>query len=274
MALEKTTIIGIVAGFACIVISILLGEGGELMSFADLPSVFIVFGGTIFSTVVAYPGKVLKSLTTVYKTAFKKKEIDLQKDIDLIIDIANIARREGLLALEDAVNNVDNPFLKKGIMLVVDGADPELIKNVMEAEIYFVQERHAKGQAVIDSMADFAPAYGMIGTLIGLINMLKNLNNSEALGPGMAVALVTTFYGVVLANLVLKPVSKKLKLMTASEAQEKELLLEGLLSIQDGENPRIIKDKLYSFISRREIRKAEEATEKLKPETEEIGDGQ
>lgn len=271
--MEKTTAIGIVAGFACIVISILIGEGGDVMSFMDLPSVFIVFGGTIFSTIVAYPGKILKSLTTVYKTAFKKKEVDLQKDIDLIIDIANIARREGLLALEDAIANIDSPFLKKGVMLVVDGADPELIKNVMEAEIYFVQERHAKGQAVIDSMADFAPAYGMIGTLIGLINMLKNLNNTDALGPGMAVALVTTFYGVVLANLVLKPISKKLKIMTAAEAQEKELLLEGLLSIQDGENPRIIKDKLYSFISRREIQQAEEAQSSIKPETEEVPNG-
>jgi len=272
--LEKTTFAGIVAGLACIGISILIGEGGELGSFGDLPSVFIVFGGTVASTIVSYPGTILKSLTTVYKTAFKKKEIDLQKDIDLIIDIANVARREGLLALEDAVVNIDNPFLKKGVMLVVDGADPELIKNIMEAEIYFVQERHAKGQAIIDSMADYAPAYGMIGTLIGLINMLKNLSDSAALGPSMAVALVTTFYGVVLANLLFKPISKKLKFMTAAETQEKELLLEGLLSIQDGENPRIIKDKLYSFISRREIKKVEEGKESLKPETEEIPNGQ
>jgi chemotaxis protein MotA len=268
--LEKSTLMGLLAGAICIIISILLG--GALKDYGDIPSVFIVIGGTIASTVVSYPGKLLKTLGLVYKTAFRKRELDLQKDIDLIIDIANIARREGLLALEDAIANIDNPFLKKGVMLVVDGADPELIKNVLEAEIYFVQERHAKGQQIIDSMADYAPAYGMIGTLIGLINMLKNLTDSEKIGPGMATALITTFYGVILANLLFKPISKKLKVLTAAETQEMELLLEGLLSIQDGENPRIIKDKLYAFISRREVKKNEEVREHLKPETGEIGD--
>ncbi|MHB1313882.1 MAG: motility protein A [Christensenellales bacterium] len=266
-----TTAIGMAAGFGCIIISIYLG--GEIGSFIDLASVFITLGGTIASTIVAYPGKMLKSLASVYQRAFNKSKIDLHKDIDLIIEIANIARREGLLALENAVSDVDNPFLNKGIMLVVDGADPELIKDVMEAEIYFIQERHAQGQAIIDSMAAFAPAYGMIGTLIGLVNMLKNLSDTDNLGPAMAVALITTFYGVVLANLIFTPVSKKLKLRTAAETQEKELLLEGLLSIQDGENPRIIKDKLYAFLSRSEIKKKEVREMGLKPETEELKNG-
>lgn len=269
--MERTTIIGLFFGFVCLVISILLGGGVE--NFLDLPSVFIVFGGTIASTVIAYPGKIMKSLGIIYSTAFKKIDIDLKKDIELIINIANIARREGLLALEDAVAKIGDPFLQKGIMLVVDGADPELIKNVMEAEIYFIQERHAQGQDVINSMAQYAPAYGMIGTLIGLINMLKNLKDSDALGPGMAVALITTFYGVVLANLVFTPISKKLKARTAAESQQKEMLLEGLLSIQDGENPRIIRDKLNAFLSRREISKVDANQLSLKPEIEEIENG-
>ena len=266
--MEKTTIIGISAGFACILISILLG--GDLVSFWNLPSVFIVFGGVIASTIVSYPGKMLKSLKTVYSMAFKEKHIDLNEDIELIIKIANVARREGLLALENAVGEVENPFLQKGIMLIVDGADGELVKNILETEISFIQERHTQGQNIITSMASYSPAYGMIGTLVGLINMLKNLSDSSTLGPSMSVALITTLYGVVLANLVFTPIAKKLKIMSDSEALQKELYMEGLLSIQDGENPRIIKDKLTAFISRQDIRKAEEESTQPNPEVKEI----
>lgn len=254
--MEKTTVFGIILGFACIAISIMID--GSLLSFAHLPSVFIVIGGTISATIVSYPGKVLKSLKTVYSNAFKKKTFDLNEDIEMIIQIANIARREGLLALEDAIAQVDNPFLKKGIMLIVDGADTELVKNILQTEIAFIQERHAQGQAIITSMAGYAPSFGMIGTLIGLINMLKDLSNVDALGPGMSTALITTFYGVVLANLVFSPIAKKLKAQSDSENLQKELYMEGLLSIQDGENPRIIKDKLSAFISRRDTKGEEE----------------
>ncbi len=263
--MDKTTVIGLGAGVACIAISILLS--GDLGAFYDLPSIFVVVGGTIASTVVSYPGKMLRSLKTVYTMAFKEKRIDLYEDIEMIIKIANVARREGLLALEDAVDEVENPFLQKGIMLIVDGADGELVKSIMETEIAFIQERHTQGQNIINSMAAYAPAYGMIGTLIGLILMLKNLSDTEALGPNMAVALVTTFYGIVLANLVFTPISKKLKVLSDNEALQKELYMEGLLSIQDGENPRIIKDKLSAFISRHEITKAES---QVNPEMKEI----
>lgn len=266
MALEKTTVIGIGAGFACIIISIMLS--GEVGSFLNLPSVFVVIGGVIASTIVSYPGKMLKSLKTVYTMAFKKHHIDLNEDIELIIKIANVARREGLLALEDAVGEIDNPFLQKGIMLIVDGADGELVKNILDTEIAFIQERHTQGQNIIISMASYSPAYGMIGTLIGLINMLKNLTDSSTLGPNMAVALVTTFYGVILANLVFTPIAKKLKAQSDSEALQKELYMEGLLSIQDGENPRIIRDKLNSFVARRELKTAEES--QPNPEVKEI----
>jgi len=268
LALEKTTVIGLGAGIACIIISILLS--GDLGSFYDEASIFIVLGGTIASTVISYPGSMLKSLKTIYLTAFKKQKIDLNEDIELIVKIANVARREGLLALEDAIAEVDNPFLQKGIMLIVDGADGELVKNILETEIAFIQERHTQGQNIINSMAAYAPAYGMIGTLIGLILMLKNLTDTASLGPNMATALVTTFYGVILANLVFTPISKKLKAMSDAEALQKELYMEGLLSIQDGENPRIIRDKLSAFISRRDIRRAEESMQQPNPEVKEI----
>ena len=267
MKLEKTTFIGLAAGAGCICLSILISEGSSLGSYLDWPSVLITVGGTIASTVVAYPAKSLKKLGSSLKTAFKKTKTDLYQDIELIIGIANTARREGLLALENSLSKITDPFMKKGIMLIVDGTDPEFVKTVMEAEICFVQDRHAQSQAIFDSMAAYAPAYGMIGTLIGLINMLKNLNNTDALGPSMAVALITTFYGVIMANLVFNPISKKLKVMTAQEALRKELLLEGLLSIQAGENPRIIQKRLYSFLSRTEIKRNEERGGKRVVET-------
>jgi chemotaxis protein MotA len=224
-----------------------------MSAFGDLSSVFIVLGGTIASTIVAYRGKSLKLLKTVFTMAFKKVDVDLKQDIEMLISIANVARREGLLALEDTMTEVDNPFLKKGIMLIVDGTDTELIKNILETEVYFIQSRHAEGQAMINSMATFAPAYGMVGTLIGLIVMLKNLSDADALGPGMGTALITTFYGVVLANLVFTPIAKKLKAQDELETLQKELYIEGLLSIQEGENPRIIRDKLSAFIARHEF---------------------
>jgi len=268
--LEVTTIIGILTGALCIVISILIK--GSIGAFYDLSSIFIVLGGTLASTIVAYRAKSLKLLTTIYKKAFHTVDIDLNQDIEMIINIANVARREGLLALEDTMENVDNAFLKKGIMLIVDGTDTELIKTILETEVYFIQSRHNEGQAMVQSMASFAPAYGMIGTLIGLIVMLKNLTDPDALGPGMATALVTTFYGVVLANLVFTPIAKKLKSQSELERLEKELYIEGLLSIQEGENPRIIRDKLTAFIARNEIGADKPGESDTNPEVRELRD--
>lgn len=266
--MDLTTVVGFGAGAFCIVVSIMMV--GSLGSFWDIPSVFIVLGGTIASTLISYRGKALKNLKTIYSKAFKKADLDLNKDIETIISISNVARREGLLALEDMLEQVDNPFLKKGIMLIVDGTDTELIKNILETEVYFIQSRHSEGQAMINSMAAYAPAYGMIGTLIGLIIMLENLSDPDALGPGMAAALITTFYGVVLANLVFTPISKKLKAQSDAEALQKELYIEGLLSIQEGENPRIIRDKLNAFIARRELGKVEAKGQEANPEVKEI----
>lgn len=263
--MEITTLVGIVAGFGLIVVGITLS--GDVISFIDLPSVMIVFGGTFASTIISFPLKQIKTLIKVVGKAFKKSEIDLNKDIDMIIDLAQKARREGLLALEDAVDQIDNDFLKKGGRLLVDGCDPELIKSIMEAELDFLQERHTQGRAMLEAMAAFAPAYGMIGTLIGLINMLKNLTDSDVLGPNMAVALVTTFYGVMLANLVFTPLAKKLRARSAKEYYQRQMFLEGLLSIQDGENPRIIRDKLSAFLTPGEMPPKKEQSDEVK-ETE------
>lgn len=265
--MEITSIIGLAVGLICIVVSILIG--GPLSAFVNAGAIFIVFGGTIAATIVSFDAKTLKSIPEIMKNITKKSEINLREDIDMIINIANIARREGLLALDDAVQDIDNRFLKKGIMLIVDGVDTELLKDILETEIHFLQQRHEVGQGVMKSMATYAPAFGLIGTLIGLINMLLNLNDPDALGPAMSVALVTTFYGALLANLIFTPIAKKLETNTANESMEMELLLEGLLSIQDGENTRIIKDKLTAFISKKELDIGAEKDEEEEEEEQE-----
>lgn len=251
--MDVTTLFGILAGFACVVISIVLD--GDISSFFDAPSILIVVGGVVFATIASFPLKRLKNLLKALKSAFKKDTTNINEDVEMLIGMANTARREGILALEGALEEIEDPFLKKGIMLIVDGSDPELIKGIMETDLEFVKERHAGNRTILDAAAAYSPAFGMIGTLIGLINMLKNLSDMSSIGPSMAVALVTTFYGSMLANLVFLPLSKKLKAVGNREYLRKELILEGLLSIQDGENPRIIREKLDAFIARAELKK-------------------
>ncbi len=255
--MEITTIVGILITIACLVGGI--AQQGSPDSFWDLPSIFITIGGTIGATVASYSGKDLKSMLKVIPIAFKKTEYDLYSTIYKIIDLANIARKDGLLALDNKSREIDDPFLKKGIMLVVDGTDPELIRNIMETEIVFKEDRHGMGSNILLSASSFAPAFGMIGTLIGLIGMLRSLNDSANLGGGMATALVTTLYGCIVANMVCTPLATKLQKMAEEETKYNELILEGLLSIQAGENPRLIEEKLLSFIARSEQDAAKES---------------
>ena len=240
-----------VFGFAAIIICIAID--GILGDYVDIASIFIVFGGVIASTIVSYPMDALKNLGKLMGNVFKAKKVDFQTDIENIVKIANIARREGILALEESAKAMDDPFMQKGIMLIIDGSDPELVKSVLETELMFVKERHSSGQAILLQMSSFSPAYGMIGTLVGLINMLRKLDDPSTLGPSMAVALVTTFYGVILANLLFTPFAKKLAAQSADECLRKEMVIEGILSIQDGENPRIIREKLNAFLPHSQI---------------------
>ncbi len=245
-----STVIGMVAGVACIAIGII--TQGPLMSFFDPGSIFIVLGGTMCNMFIAYPLSVILDTFKAIRLAFAQNAFDPTSNVEQIIELANTARKNGLLALEDMLETIDNPFLRKGIMLIVDGSNSELVKNVMETEAFYIQERHNRCIAVLLNASASAPAFGMIGTLIGLIVMLLNLNDSDALGPAMSVALVTTFYGCILANLIFTPLAKKLGVYTAYEQMQNEMMTEGILSIQDGEHPRLIRDKLESFISTRE----------------------
>lgn len=246
--MDISTIIGLVLGTVFVIVSIILGEG-RVALFLDWPSVMIVFGGIIAALFVSYPiPKLLEGFKTG-KHAFSKQEIDPTEVISKINELALSARKEGLLALEEIAQGMDDPFLQKGILLIVDGTDADLLRSILETEIAFVENRHKDNQKFWDSVAELGPAWGMIGTLIGLIIMLDNLNDPSTLGPKMGVALITTFYGSMIANLVATPISNKLKLRSNDEILHKQVMVEGLLSIQAGENPRVIEEKLKAFLS-------------------------
>ena len=219
------------------------------MDYYDLPSVIITIGGSIAGVLASNKLKDfiigLKSISL----AFKEKVIDPGAVISNIIDLSNVARKEGLLALEEASNDIEDPFLKKGIMLVVDGTDPELVRGILETELTCLEERHKKEISFWEKWAELGPAWGMIGTLIGLVNMLNNMEDASSIGTSMAVALITTLYGSIIANWLCNPVATKMKVNNDLEVIIKEVMVEGLLSIQAGENPRVIEEKLKSFLS-------------------------
>lgn len=244
--MDISTVVGLLLGIIFILGSIL--KSGDLGSYFDFPSIIIVIGGTIASTLASFPLNRFLNISKVIKKAFYYKEISPDEVIGDIINLANVARKEGLLSLEEHSENLEDDFLQKGIMLIVDGTDPELVRNILETELVFLEERHMDGQKIFETMGTYAPAFGMIGTLIGLINMLKTLDDASTIGPSMSVALVTTFYGSMLANVIFMPLAQKLKTRSKSEVLVKELMIEGLLSIQAGENPRIIEEKLKTFI--------------------------
>lgn len=244
--MDLSSILGLILGIIFMIWGIY--ESGDISAYWDIRSIIITLGGTIASTITSFPIRDIGNVLKVAKNAFVHTETSLDQVIIDIITLANIARKEGLLSLEEYADNLDDEFLSKGIMLIVDGTEPDLVRNIMETELLYLEERHANGQRLFETAASYAPAFGMIGTLIGLINMLRTIDDPSTIGPSMSVALVTTFYGVVLANVVFLPLARKLKARNNEEILTKELIVEGLLSIQAGENPRIIEEKLKTFI--------------------------
>lgn len=245
--MDVSTALGIVLGIVFLIIGILIN--GTIGTYYDQASIMIVLGGTIAATLISFPMPKFKETLKSVRHIFFGRELDATQAIENIIELANVARKEGLLALEEAALQLDNDFLKKGILLIVDGTDPELVRNILETELAFVEERHSMGQSLFQTMGSVSPAFGMIGTLIGLINMLRTLDDPSTVGPNMSVALITTFYGVVLAHLFFLPMARKLKVRSKEEILMKEILIEGMLSIQAGENPRIIEEKLIAFLA-------------------------
>jgi len=244
---DLATVLGIIGGV--VLFSIAIVANGSILEFVHVPSMLIVLGGTFAATLINFPLPSVLEVSRILKNVFLEKTKNPDEIIRILVDLAETARREGLLALEDTAYQMDDDFLKKGVLLIVDGTDPELVKNILETELAFLEDRHRTGQSIFETMGALAPAFGMIGTLIGLIQMLKNLEDPDAIGPGMAVALITTFYGALLSNFVFVPIAGKLKVRSNEEILLKEVMIEGMLSIQAGENPRIIEEKLKAFLS-------------------------
>lgn len=245
--MDLTTLLGIFLGVATLVWAIM--SESSLSLFWDIPSILVVLGGTIAATLVSHPIDQLRRILPLLQVAFVRTVIGPEEVIPQLVHFAEKARREGLLAMEEEAAQVEDKFLRKGIQLVVDGVDPELVRNVLEIETNFVAERHEVGQRLFQTLGAYAPAFGMIGTLIGLIQMLADLTDSETIGSGMALALITTLYGALLANLVFLPIAAKLKEKSAQEQLIRDVMIEGILSIQAGENPRIVEEKLKAFMS-------------------------
>lgn len=246
--MDPTTALGIVAGLLMIGLAILV-SGASLGAYVDIPSVLITVGGAVCATIVNFPLHRLMETAKVVKVAFVQRLEDPGEIIRRMVGFAEKARREGLLALEESVDKINDPFLKKGVQLVVDGTDPALVKDILETDLAFLEDRHKQGAKVVVALAQYAPAFGMIGTLVGLIQMLRKIDEPSKIGPAMAVALITTLYGAMLAYLVFTPIAGKLELRSSEEVLRKEMTLEGILAIQSGDNPRIVEEKLRAYLA-------------------------
>ncbi|MFD1851069.1 flagellar motor protein MotP [Oceanobacillus bengalensis] len=247
---DLLTPIGITLGFIMIIIAIITSGGiAGATSFIDIAGIFIVIGGLIASMLITFKLEQIKLTGKIIKEALYQKDMQLPELIKLFVRLAERARREGILALENELEDIEDPFIKKGVLLVVDGIEPEVIKDIMEAEITAMEDRHYKGRTLFEKAGEYAPSWGMIGTLIGLVLMLNQLSDPATLGPSMAVALLTTLYGTVLANLVFLPMASKLESKTEEEVFTKQIIIEGIIGVQAGQNPRILEEKLSAFLS-------------------------
>ncbi len=252
--LDIATLIGILVGFVLMIFGMVFDSKTGLNfsavgNFIDIPSLLITFGGAFTSILTMRNVKdYVAGLKSISK-AFKVAKYEESATIKQIIDLSNVARKEGLLALEEAAGGIEDEFMKKGLLLIVDGTEPDLVRGILETDLVCIEARHKKQIHFWEDLASMGPAWGMIGTLIGLVNMLKNMNDPSSIGPSMAVALITTFYGSLLANWIATPVSAKLSNNNDAEISMKSVMLEGLLSIQAGENPRVIEEKLKSFMA-------------------------
>lgn len=243
--MDIATIIGVVGGLA--VISAAIGPS-QLTVFVSVPSFLIVIGGTLAAVMVNYPLSDLFTMIGVLKKTMLYKTQSPKQIIPTILDFATRARRDGILALQSVMGQVDDPFLSRGLQLAIDGAEPQMIMKILETEVEYIKERHRIGAEMAQTFGTFLPAFGMIGTLIGLVLMLQKLDDPSTIGPSMAIALITTFYGALLANLVFLPMAGKLKKRSADETVVKELIMEGVISIASGDNPRLIEQKLHAFL--------------------------
>lgn len=253
--MDLATIIGLVMAFGLCLAAILLG--GAIGPFIDVPSLLIVVGGTIGAGLINYPMGHMVSAVGIAKHAVLHKPDSPQERIAMMVEFSNKARREGVLSLESELERVTDSFMVTGLQLVVDGQETSALGDILRTEIDFLVDRHKSGAEIFTTLAAFAPALGLIGTLIGLVQMLQSMDDPSSIGPAMAVALLTTFYGAILANLIFTPIAGKLKTRSAAEVLLRELTLEGIVAIASGDNPRLVEQKLQAFLAPK-LRKTEE----------------
>lgn len=248
--MSLSVIIGLIIGFASVIFAFVL-EGGHLAALLAPTAALIVIGGTIGAVVVSTPSKDLKRVGGIFKVAFRKNEKDLTKLIEYFKNLTILTRKEGLLILEKEVENAEaiDPFVAKGLSMVVDGTDPQKVKEIMENQIYLTYERHKAGIGMFEAAGGFAPTMGIIGTVTGLVHVLGNLTDPESLGPKIAVAFLATLYGIGTANLIWIPLGNKLKAINKQENNEKEMIMQAILYIQEGTSPNVLEENLKSFLA-------------------------
>lgn len=239
-------------GIGVAVVGILFGaimEGTTPMAFIDIPAFIIILGGTFGATMASCGGAAMRKIPTLYRIVMAPDKSDVQERVDLLVSLAEQARREGLLALDASVAEIDDEFTRKGLQLVVDGIDPDLVREVLESEVDGMVARHHTGAAVFDKAGGFAPTMGIIGTVMGLVHVLQNLADPASLGPSISSAFIATLLGIGSANVIYLPVANRLKALSVSEVELRALTLDGILSVQAGDNPRVVAEKLNSYIA-------------------------
>ena len=247
--MDIATLIGLVSGTALMLWAI-MGKS-DIGAFIDYGSVAIVLGGSVSAAMVSFPIRNIMAIAKIVKNCFFAKSRDTGTLIAEMVKYAEVARRDGILALENVTADIDDPFIVSGIQMAVDGTDPDLIEAIMVSDLESVEARHSEGKALFDNIGKFAPAFGMIGTLVGLVIMLQNMADPSKIGPAMAVALLTTLYGALLANLFALPMAEKLGRRSREEVLLKMIVIKGVMAIQSGDNPRIVEQKLKTFLPNR-----------------------
>lgn len=245
--MDLATIIGLVLANGLVFVPIILS--GFMASFIDPGSAMIVLGGSTAAIITAYPLSNFLNIGKVIKNVFFAPKLDPKGVVDKLVELAEKARREGILALEKEFGSIQDDFMKKAIQLAVDGNEVETIEDVMGNEIENIEERHKSNKGIFDDFGSMAPAFGMIGTLVGLVQMLQALDDPANIGSGMAIALITTFYGSLVANVIFIPMARKLEVRSKEELLIKNMTLAGIISIQNGDNPRVLRDKLETFLA-------------------------
>ncbi len=250
---DRTTLGGLLIGVGCLATALWL-EGGYFQQLINVPAALIVLGGTFGATLIGLNVQQVRDLPSIIRQAFVATKVDILQTIRLLVALSEKARRDGLLSLESDANSTQDDFLKRALQLAIDGTDPELVRDILQLEITFLEERHRQGEQIFTAMGGYAPTMGVLGTVMGLVHMMSRIESPSMMGPAIATAFIATLYGVSSANLLFLPIANKLRNRHAEEVLLREVIVEGVLAIQSGENPRIVEQRLRAFLSQRQRR--------------------